>query len=1030
LSGRKSARAHIEEFIERYYIQKRLHKGHDFAKCKQVIEGLFGFCNKHAFSKDLKLHVLNCQKGHCCFCFPPEATPMFRKRVALLIGFLCTGVALAQNVVVNPTSTQDIVQPPATQLQTNNFDGVRYYDASWNWSNAPGGTLTGGTQATITLTNCPRGIDTSGQGTYLIYISGGSGTAEVTQVTGGTCATGGTNETVIFTPANSHSGAFTIGSASSGIQEMIVDGCAVTSASPTVNNVNAHLVLPATGPGNSNPLLVHGSIFVHCGKALLEGDGTLLSCSTRDRCMVLGDLMNSNHYGNVTVRGIRFESAVSQDGCQIVSTRRTSNFVTITVASGCTTIQNGDTVVINFVDNTSLAYWGVQGGTQGVTVSGTAITYASAGANIASQTTPGTIAIENAAVEDNALPGTMDKLEISGAGSGSFNEGLVIDNDQAATIRNLNYTAGGLLCDGTHCGSAIYSAGNTGAAPVIWVDKANLSMQCAGNGITVLANNTVHVTDSVIQGFGMWGVNTQTILGSFGGTQLDNVYNEEGSGPCPNPYEGSNFSAVGIIFSGGQPLIVRGGEQPNGLMPEFSNTGSTQYNYYIVAHDSGLGASYPLFAGYALTNGSGTINGQFPHIAPASPGDTVTYDILRMQPSSGLTNAVSFPPKGACTGGSATACGSIITGQAQCSGLVCTFLDTASASTSSYSIAQAQWFPMLSFWPGGVVLAGGGTSNAGNTSPAFLDSDSGSSNTSAWISVAGNLQPSFYVRQCLGNASSFYGGAWTQCLEGFSHGNSFGVVGALLLNNGTNSGGSGLESNIKGRLNFEVSPYADLAVQHLITLVDSNPAKTLATPLSRPPNDANDSYIGIDQTSGLQNTVGLSFGAPVSISAYIGNGGDNSSFKERLTASSKTFSVPLTLNSTVTTYNGLSTSGLGVPPIIGTPLNSTGNTANLSPTTLYSTAATGAGSAGTYRVCLTAYVTATGTATAIGPVVLYNNGNSVARNLPTFSAASTSNVSDACVTLYSTASQTIRVETLGYSGTGTFAVRATIEQLQ
>src|SRR5258707_11237766 len=34
--------------------------------------------------------------------------------------------------------------------------------------------------------------------------------------------------------------------------------------------------------------------FAHCSRALIEGNGTLLSCSTRDRCMVLGDLTNSN----------------------------------------------------------------------------------------------------------------------------------------------------------------------------------------------------------------------------------------------------------------------------------------------------------------------------------------------------------------------------------------------------------------------------------------------------------------------------------------------------------------------------------------------------------------------------------------------------------------------------------------------------------------------------------------------------------------------------------------------------------------
>jgi hypothetical protein len=116
---------------------------------------------------------------------------------------------------------------------------------------------------------------------------------------------------------------------------------------------------------------------------------------------------------------------------------------------------------------------------------------------------------------------------------------------------------------------------------------------------------------------------------------------------------------------------------------------------------------------------------------------------------------------------------------------------------------------------------------------------------------------------------------------------------------------------------------------------------------------------------------------------------------------------------------------------LDTPLNSTGNTANLAATTIYTTLASGVqGAAGMYRVCLTAYVTATGSATAIVPNVLYNNGNSITRILPTLSTAALTNVSDGCVVLYSAASQAIQVNTTGYSGTGTFAIRGTMEQLQ
>ena len=50
-----------------------------------------------------------------------------------------------------------------------------------------------------------------------------------------------------------------------------------------------------------------------------------------------------------------------------------------------------------------------------------------------------------------------------------------------------------------------------------------------------------------------------------------------------------------------QPLTVRGGEQPagHGVSFPFSGTsGSTQLNYYVIAHDTTAGIySAPLFAG-------------------------------------------------------------------------------------------------------------------------------------------------------------------------------------------------------------------------------------------------------------------------------------------------------------------------------------------------------------------------------------------------------------------------------------------------
>jgi hypothetical protein len=87
-------------------------------------------------------------------------------------------------------------------------------------SQTPGGTLAAGSR-TITLTPCPLGVNGTDAAHYL-YISGGTGTAEASLLTGGTCTSGLSTGTVILTIANSHSGPWTIQSASQGIQEAAI----------------------------------------------------------------------------------------------------------------------------------------------------------------------------------------------------------------------------------------------------------------------------------------------------------------------------------------------------------------------------------------------------------------------------------------------------------------------------------------------------------------------------------------------------------------------------------------------------------------------------------------------------------------------------------------------------------------------------------------------------------------------------------------------------------------------------------------
>lgn len=83
-----------------------------------------------------------------------------------------------------------------------------------------GGTLTGGVGASITLTPVPLGVNGADTAHY-VYISGGTGTAEAVLITGGSATSGASTGTLTFTPANNHSGSWTVTSATQGIQEAI-----------------------------------------------------------------------------------------------------------------------------------------------------------------------------------------------------------------------------------------------------------------------------------------------------------------------------------------------------------------------------------------------------------------------------------------------------------------------------------------------------------------------------------------------------------------------------------------------------------------------------------------------------------------------------------------------------------------------------------------------------------------------------------------------------------------------------------------
>src|SRR5208337_465028 len=110
--------------------------------------------------------------------------------------------------------------------------------------------LTAGSQATVTLTPCPVGIDTTSGDGYQVLLSGGGNSEAVSVVTvAGGCTSGVGSGTIKFTPFFSYAAGYTVGSASSGIQETLNAGCGVDPTS--YKNSQCNVTIPANGPNGS-----------------------------------------------------------------------------------------------------------------------------------------------------------------------------------------------------------------------------------------------------------------------------------------------------------------------------------------------------------------------------------------------------------------------------------------------------------------------------------------------------------------------------------------------------------------------------------------------------------------------------------------------------------------------------------------------------------------------------------------------------------------------------------------------------------
>jgi len=464
---------------------------------------------------------------------------------------------------------------------------------------------------------------------------------------------------------------------------------------------------------------------------------------------------------------------------------------------------------------------------------------------------------------------------------GSFGAYVQVDDDQAFLLDGLNSILGaeGITCNPTFCGAFVSAPGpfNRWSA-VGWLKHLNLSLQCAGKGVDWVSGNGLKISDSVIQGWSVFGVRVSNQRGGYGGFISDNVYYEASNCKDASPYGNVGNSA---IIAEGVHVKISGlaNNGASGVFPNWgANSGSHDWLYWVVPVHANFGDGIPLPAGYALTDGSGSITGTFPKIAGAS-----SYKILKIDWDQ-KTAPRPFPE------GTGNYLVTTIQ-QTACATLVCKFTDNSGTLTSYTNVAENLsrnfYMPRLDFWPGAIVIS----SKADMSTATYHDP---SAQLQSDVLGIGAIVSTIPPGALTGEAHSLIAtGATPPAVANLEALNTSGSEppGATLMR-GANLPVTA-EDGHKGRLNFGYGGRAE-GFTPLITLGDSNWGKTWATGNHRPGVDVNDLDLG------YEGSIDTFYSrAQREIRAYIGKLPDRDP-QEKLSASAKTFNVPVTINGDLT----------------------------------------------------------------------------------------------------------------------------------
>ncbi len=516
---------------------------------------------------------------------------------------------------------------------------------------------------------------------------------------------------------------------------------------------------------------------------------------------------------------------------------------------------------------------------------------------------------------------------------GSFGSYVQVDDDQAFLLDGMETAMGGsaVTCNPTYCGAFVTAPGpfNRWSA-VGWLKDLNISLQCAGKGVEWVSGNGLKISDSVIQGWSVFGIRVSNQRGGYAGLITDNVYFEASPG-CKQYSPFGNVGSAAVIAEGVQVKIMGlNANSPAGVYPNWgAQSGSHDWLYWVVPVSEKLGEGVPLPAGHALTNGSGSITGTFPKIAGAS-----SYKILKRDWDGGT------PPRPYPEGTGNYLLTTVQ--QSSCARLTCSFTDRgeelASYTNAGENLAAHVYMPRLDFWPGAIVLSPGEDMSSERysvpTVPLLADV----------LGVGGivTTQPAWAVA---GEANTLMASPATPPSAAnveAMHTNGVGPFpGATILMAANLPAQS--PSGYKGRLNFGHGGQAN-GFTPVITLGDSNWGKTWATATHRPPADVNDLDLGYEGNLDTFYTR-----AKNELREYVGKFPDGNP-QEKLTASAKAFNVPVTINGNLTVTGkcvgcGGNTGGgnVSLGGAARSSVSLTGQRAAIASTTLCATSACGPG---------------------------------------------------------------------------------------